>query len=43
MGIPPGVISGEAARRFSAGPTELEVESDNSRRIVLELGSNIRR
>jgi hypothetical protein len=26
MGMPPGVISGEAARRFTGGPTEFEVE-----------------
>jgi hypothetical protein len=36
MGMPPGVISGEAARRFTGGPTEFEVEASNFRRLILE-------
>ena len=31
------VISGQAARRFTGGLTELEVEANNFRRMVLEL------
>ena len=37
MGMPPGVISAEAARRFTGGPTEFEVEASNFRRMVLEV------
>jgi hypothetical protein len=35
--MPRGVISGQAARRFAGGVTELEVEANNLRRMVLEL------
>jgi len=31
------VISGQAARRFTGGVTELEVEANNFRRLILEL------
>ena len=36
MEMPPGVFSGEAARRFTGGPTEFEVEASNLRRLILE-------
>jgi sulfur-carrier protein len=35
--MPRVVISGQAARRFTGGVTELEVEADTFRRMVLEL------
>jgi len=35
--MPRVVISGQAARRFTGGATELEVEANNFRRMVLEL------
>jgi len=35
--MPRVVISGQAARRFTGGVTELEVEANNFRRMVLEL------
>ena len=35
--MPRVVISGQAARRFTGGATELEVEADTFRRMVLEL------
>ena len=31
------VISGQTARRFTGGVTELEVEANNFRRLILEL------
>ena len=31
------VISGQAARRFTGGVTEIEVEANNFRRLILEL------
>jgi hypothetical protein len=33
----PRVISGQAARRFTGGVTELEVEANNFRCLILEL------
>ena len=35
--MPRVVISGQAARRFTGGQTEFEVEANNFRRMVLEL------
>jgi hypothetical protein len=35
--MPRVVISGQAARRFTGGVTELEVEANNFRRLILEL------
>ncbi len=35
--MPHVVISGQAARRFTGGVTELEVKADTFRRMVLEL------
>jgi molybdopterin synthase sulfur carrier subunit len=35
--VPRVVISGQAARRFTGGVTELEVEANNVRRLILEL------
>jgi len=35
--MPRVVISGQVARRFTDGVTELEVEANNFRRMVLEL------
>jgi len=35
--MPRVVISGQVARRFTHGVTELEVEANNFRRMVLEL------
>jgi hypothetical protein len=35
--MPRVVISGQVARRFTGGMTELEVEANNFRRMVLEL------
>jgi hypothetical protein len=35
--MPRGIISGQAARRFTGGVTELEVGANNFRRIILEL------
>jgi hypothetical protein len=35
--LPRVVISGQVARRFTGGVTELEVEANNFRRMVLEL------
>jgi hypothetical protein len=35
--MPRVVISGQAARRFTGGVIELEVEANNFRRMVLEL------
>ena len=35
--MPRVVISGQAARRFTGGVTELEVEANTFRRMVLEL------
>jgi sulfur-carrier protein len=35
--MPRVVISGSAARRFTGGVTELEVEATNFRRLILEL------
>ena len=35
--MPRVVISGQAARRFTGGATELQVEANNFRRMVLEL------
>jgi len=35
--LPRVVISGQAARRFTGGVTELEVEANNFRRLILEL------
>jgi molybdopterin converting factor small subunit len=35
--MPRVVISGQAARRFTGGATELEVEANTVRRLILEL------
>jgi molybdopterin synthase sulfur carrier subunit len=35
--MPHVVISGQAARRFTGGVTELEIKADTFRRMVLEL------
>jgi hypothetical protein len=35
--MPRVVISGQAARRFTGGVTELEVEANTVRRLILEL------
>ena len=35
--MPRVVISGQTARRFTGGLTELEVEANNFRRLILEL------
>jgi hypothetical protein len=34
--MPRGIISGQAARRFTGGVTELEVGANNFRRMILE-------